>query len=118
MRQNGSSRGRRQYDMEGGTFALDACALDPDAPAHRLGQFATQIQAQSIANGRRRQITWQAHKTMEEERRLIGWDAQPIVAYHNLNHALLRSLGMPPAFRPRRGFGCDMRRDLDCRSRR
>src|SRR5437879_6030453 len=71
--------GHGELDAEGGAFAGDAEAFDPDAAVHGFDQAAGDIQAQSGAAHGAVEVAFQTHKALEESGLVGGFDAFPVI---------------------------------------
>src|SRR5690348_3958834 len=89
---SGGWRGRgRKPHMKDRALALNAGAFDPDAPAHRLGADAADVQPQAIADDVRGQITRQTHKALEEQWNLLGPNPQAPIAHRDFYQLAARA---------------------------
>src|SRR5690349_9607712 len=88
MWQSGGDEGRRgggQAEDEGGAFAGDARAFDGDRAAHGLGEDTAEIEAEAGADDAGGEVAREANEAVEQQRRLVGWDALAVIADADLD---------------------------------
>src|SRR5690348_671332 len=78
-------RSRWEDEVEGSALTLDASALNPDTPFHRLCKCPAEIEAQAIAGHIGGQIAWKANEPLKKQGHLLRRDAISIISYRDLN---------------------------------
>lgn len=73
------------------TLPLRSSALHSDTTAHCLGHGTTEVEAQPIPDHSSGEVAWQAHEAVEQQRDLLRWDAEPMVAHHDLDRSVMQT---------------------------